>query len=807
MTPRESADRAATLKLVMTKRFWRQLGKVRRRGTEAGVVYNQVVDAIHAWRLGRSADLKMTNKGAGKIPHAVKYDLQFAWRLLTIEHANMRVLMWLDDHDAMIRWVQDREGYEFVMSEAMPTPMFIPTDNSPKRTVAQLAEATESAPVSRRKGRIFRDLPKSLLEALNLPDITIRALNLVAHEDLDEDAAGMWALIDGQVYADLDQKQAVIQIVDLLHRGAPEEALRRAELYVGEATKDLRALDVAVQARAASSEFCDLASDAANDLEYRFRNGNFVEWLLFLHPKQQKFVDAEYNGPARLLGVSGSGKTCVLAHRARLLATRYPGEKIMVLVLNAALKTLVENLLEALCPTERRAQISVMRMHDYCEQVVRCFDPGRKIEQYDPDSREDIAATWRDFSEKSHAVRLMDPLRGPLEGHNVDPWAYMHDELIWIRSGFGSTQEDRQQYLICDRHGRGLPFPRATPSQKIVESTRGFAAFPADTRVRVLALLGAYEDYMRAGGMLDEDGVALSAFFLRKRMLGEEPLRARCVLLDEVQDWSTNQLAIAALVPTDLRDGLFLAGDPVQKVFPRQHSLSSAGIDIRGRGHTLLENYRNSYEILQAAFEIIKAFMGNCPVSDDEILRPQYAARRGPTPKLVICETRDEQYRCVESMADILRSDAGSQETLCVASARPMVASAPPVPFGQVPAQAPSIDRYLAEVCKRRGWPIKSLEEPWKLADLASHVVTARFEEVKGYEFFAVFLTDLSDEGLLTKAIPKDEEWRIAFQLYVAMTRAQEELWLFCVGQPSRLLQPLINAGVVDLTSPSEIRY
>jgi hypothetical protein len=56
---------------------------------------------------------------------------------------------------------------------------------------------------------------------------------------------------------------------------------------------------------------------------------------------------------------------------------------------------------------------------------------------------------------------------------------------------------------------------------------------------------------------------------------------------------------------------------------------------------------------------------------------------------------------------------------------------------------------------------------------------------------------------LVPASIPIDERWRVAFQLYVAMTRAQEELWLFTVGEISRMLNPLKE--FVDVIKPSEL--
>src|SRR6185503_84347 len=40
----------------------------------------------------------------------------------------------------------------------------------------------------------------------------------------------------------------------------------------------------------------------------------------FLHPTQQQLVERDYNGPARVAGSAGTGKTVVALHRAAFLA-------------------------------------------------------------------------------------------------------------------------------------------------------------------------------------------------------------------------------------------------------------------------------------------------------------------------------------------------------------------------------------------------------------------------------------------------------------------------------------------------------
>ena len=47
--------------------------------------------------------------------------------------------------------------------------------------------------------------------------------------------------------------------------------------------------------------------------------GDFSAWRIFLHPEQRKYVDHDFNGPFRLSGGAGTGKTVVAIHRARRL--------------------------------------------------------------------------------------------------------------------------------------------------------------------------------------------------------------------------------------------------------------------------------------------------------------------------------------------------------------------------------------------------------------------------------------------------------------------------------------------------------
>ncbi|HEY5779099.1 MAG TPA: UvrD-helicase domain-containing protein [Chthoniobacterales bacterium] len=78
------------------------------------------------------------------------------------------------------------------------------------------------------------------------------------------------------------------------------------------------------------------------DAQRRFRvMANFEElqraldfpwekWTIFLHPEQREFVERNYNGPARVSGSAGTGKTIVALHRAVHITRTHPNARVLL---------------------------------------------------------------------------------------------------------------------------------------------------------------------------------------------------------------------------------------------------------------------------------------------------------------------------------------------------------------------------------------------------------------------------------------------------------------------------------------------
>ena len=65
------------------------------------------------------------------------------------------------------------------------------------------------------------------------------------------------------------------------------------------------------------------------------------KWTIFLHPAQVGLVERKYNGPARVSGSAGTGKTVVALHRAAYLAKSNPEARILLTTFSGALANLL----------------------------------------------------------------------------------------------------------------------------------------------------------------------------------------------------------------------------------------------------------------------------------------------------------------------------------------------------------------------------------------------------------------------------------------------------------------------------------
>ena len=104
-----------------------------------------------------------------------------------------------------------------------------------------------------------------------------------------------------------------------------------------------------------------------------------------------------YDGERRILGVSGSGKTIILIHRALRLAMENPENVVRIFTINRSLAEHLEATIQAIHGNKPNK----LHVHAFYDFLILCLGTlGESPEKYrlvDDRSNERICHSWKDF--------------------------------------------------------------------------------------------------------------------------------------------------------------------------------------------------------------------------------------------------------------------------------------------------------------------------------------------------------------------------------------------------------------------------
>lgn len=602
--------------------------------------------------------------------------------------------------------------------------------------------------------------------------------------------------------ADEDVRLFLHDVLSLAKAGDIAGAEARVRLRKGDAcpVTDAPGLtEQAVVSDANPDQVTDLADLDLKELERLF-DQDFEKWMLHLHKDQESLAQADFDKPVVLTGVSGSGKTCILVHRARYLARKYPGERIAVLTLNRSLAALLQNLVNRLCLDGEAKHIHVMAFYDYFSKLLHELGPGEYLNQLseqapessamqevidsvnarelarelDPESGETTEDTWDDFfaSQNPEVKEWFAEICHYLEEYRIDASRYLREEFTLVRSAFPISERTRE-YTSFERKGRSIQL------------------YPKH-RADILKLLLLFEEYMLAGEVLDvlELTLAVTPLWQQIRDLPAEQ-KFRCVLVDEFQDFSTLDLRLLMWAPPrDVQNALFLTGDPVQKILVKRLSLADAGLGGKKRiagmvagpvdteanaiHFTIKKNYRNCRLILRAASKLANVYGELARKSGEEIevLDPELAIHERAKPMAL--KTNNQVKKAWEIARQYLAEGETQAWTICIATA-----SAHKYPTDTILAMRPA--GLQADILS--GEYIKNTDT----------VVVSTMNDLKGFEFNLVVIIGC-DEGVCPASeTPEGEFWRDALRFYVCMTRARDQVYMLYESTPSQFLLQMGN--------------
>lgn len=689
------------------------------------------------------ATVKKTKRGESRIPKCVKYDLYDFFRLVTIQDGNAITLLYVGNHDKEEKWLEQNKGLVVGKNKGVLVKTKV-SDRIPEKTLTGGHDVWTGKLLDRLdaniKSQLIGDLSYTQLQPIL--DLESGSSNLTIEKSIE--------LINADKL-----KKTLSDVLILLNQGDVESAESRAGVYFGtfESISELTDDELIEINAGAKIQRVPIGSAAYRRWVESFLNSKKTyEWFLFMHPQQEKFVQEDYGGPAKLSGVSGSGKTAIAIARGLRLARKYSDEKILIVTLNKALADLISEVVSEACSESIvRQRIDVLSYFDLATNLVHELEPQNKNLYTDitiglEEHKDEIYREFYRCMNNNYDASILKETHFHLVSQNINAENYISEEFDWIRST--RFKDERHEYLDIDRKGRSFPLVRSH-------------------REKILIALKAWEQKMLDVGVIDSLGLTT---VLSKHLNQIEP-KYRSIIVDEAQDFGTTELTIIRKLTQPKENDIFLCGDAAQQVQPKRQNFSRSGINVSGRSFSLKKNYRNSKEILKVAYDILVNNLSEEHIenSELEISDPEFAVRTSPEPILLQCNDLEEEIayavQLMHENADVAE-EKEENHSGCIAVAG----------YTQF-----EIEEFAKKV------KLNVLNGSQKRFD--DNVFISDLEQTKGYEFDTVVIVNCNDGVLPPVGVPTQELYRFVSQFYVAMTRAKSQLVLSVSGSPSTWLQ------------------
>ncbi|WP_327290319.1 UvrD-helicase domain-containing protein [Streptomyces sp. NBC_01198] len=517
--------------------------------------------------------------------------------------------------------------------------------------------------------------------------------------------------------------------------------------------------------------------------------GDFRAWKVFLHPTQERIVHRHNNGPARVSGGPGTGKTIVALHRVKHLAEQLPPGHNKPILLTTFTKNLTTDLrlrLASLVGPELLARVDIAHIDQLAARVLgENTAPGRNKQRvYD-----------------HVALNEMRQLLAELDDQRFEP-DFLFEE--WEQVILGQSIPTRSDYFKARRAGRGraLTRPERNHAWKLVEQftarldklgveTWGQAAERAARfeieRASKIKARQEHKDEIGGKDLIHRDDSS------GMRYLGH---RYRHIVVDEAQDLRpAHWKMLRAMADPDLPNDMFIAGDTHQRIYDHQVALGALGINIRGRADRLTLSYRTTKEILAEALRVVdpKGKSGKVVYDDlddgSDTLAGYRSVLHGPEPSLSQYDTWDKE---LAALGTTLRTWLGELST--------DDSGAPRDPGGRIAvcvADREMVSQTMYSLATKAGITCAELTKDGPKGDGEVHVGT--MHRFKGLEYQRLAIIGASDgiiprtsviERYRTEDPPRyeREQRKARSLLFVAATRARDALRISWHGKPSPYL-------------------
>ncbi|MFO7728340.1 MAG: UvrD-helicase domain-containing protein [Thermodesulfobacteriota bacterium] len=677
---------------------------------------NKVINFVSRFRedpTRAGINYEKINQAADPNFRSVRIDDTYRGIVLKPEKGNVYILLWVDKHDEAYNWAERK-----VCSVHPDTGSLQIYDVEESRDV-QEQEKDDNLP------GLFDNISDRHIKKIGVPQDLMSAVRVLKNlEDLDH----LSAALPQEAYEALFFLAEGFSIDDVLSELAVDETPREVD------TSDF---EKALEDPFSKQRFHIVTDDI--ELQTMLQ-APLEKWRVFLHPAQRKLVERNWNGPVRVLGDAGTGKTVAAMHRACwLLQNIYnqPTDHILFTTFTRNLAADIRENLRSICNEEELSHIEVVNLDRWVYNFLKKSGYEYKIVYPGEDILKDL---W----EQAVTVAPDEPSL---------PFSFYPEEWEKIIQAQGIT--NLKDYLKASRIGRGVPLNRKA-------------------RQSIWQVFEEYRVLLNEKSLREVDDAMQDA---RQLLQTEHKLpQYRSIVVDEAQDMGSQVFQLLRQMVPEGKNDLFIVGDAHQRIYRHKVVLGRCGINIKGRGRKLRINYRTTEENRNWAVSLLK----DVPIDDlDDGSDNQKGYRslmHGNNPIIRNFNSFQEE---VDAITDFISGDSNLGSICLVARTNQLLKN-----YGEALARS-NIPLYYI----KRSEPEDRWNEGLRLATM---------HRVKGLEFDSIIIAGVNDGIVpLAKAlvdtsdqtIKKDAEIQERCLLYVSATRAKKDLLITSFGTPSPFLK------------------
>ncbi|WP_353941186.1 UvrD-helicase domain-containing protein [Streptomyces sp. HUAS MG91] len=643
-------------------------------------------------------------------------------------------------------------------AHASDTVLAFPVRNSSPQPTIEDPKAHPSAPVSPLPRPLFDEYTDDELTGLGVSRSLLPTLSeITSRQQLD-------ALLTGNI------PELTRDVLLALASCTPVDEIRR------DITEAWRLPDADPEDWAGVAHHPALVS-TEDDAVLDALGNTFEAWRLFLHPEQRRLATTRFKGSAKVTGGPGTGKTVVALHRVRHLVEQLPPGYDRPVLLTTYNTSLAEDLRQRLRRLGGDGLLNRVRIEsvDALARRIVVEEPSVDLGRTLPDDA--AMHLW-------HTVRAETGLTN-YEADFLDE-EFRHvivaGQCVRYEQYRSISRPGRKRITVKDRRDiwklveAYLAHLAAHPRRITFDLVASEAARIADERKRAYDRYLEYKDEQGGRDLIHREAASLMGGFGPR-------LPFRHIVIDEAQDLSASHWRmLRALVPEG-PDDIFLVGDAHQRIYAHRSILSHYGIRTPGRASRRLTlSYRTTREILGSAGGLLEGQPFDDLDNGTDTLDGYRSVLTGRAPAYYHAPDWQTELRAVAALLFERHDKYGT----------PYEAMAVAVPDGAAASQA----AYALGTAEHPVPPVEIGQDG--VPEGAKGVRIGTMHRFKGLEFQRVFIVGVSEGQVPHQRIEpyrlsdpgrfRQEEQRARSLLFVAATRARDELIVSWNGRPSRFL-------------------